>query len=557
MSGDGQNDATWVVGLLALCGPEFGGAAINGSVEGDFLTAYSAANGKTHSLKVVTSGIPVETLTGSLDLASTLALGKPSYTQGLLMLDEHAGLLIRRAERLDPACASACATAVDDKMKMLLAVVDFDDGEVFLAPKLSDRLTFLVHERAVSCWKPDDIEEAKSRLSKVSISVDWVNQFVHAAMALGINSPRTVIQAVAVARCVAALSRESSVNEHAVEVASRLVFAHRATRIPSADNDEETNDPPPQNNQSDSVVADSDQDRKNPEQAEVIVEAVKASLPVNILQDLLSGKGRKGASRNMKAAAARLSSGQRGRRIGHKRAASIARQRLDILATLRSAAPWQPFRRMLAGVDRLVVTRDDFRVSRIKQRNESTAIFVVDASGSTAFQRLAEAKGAVEAILSECYVRRDKAALVSFRSKTAEVLLPPTRSLERARRALASLPGGGGTPLAAGLDQAFQLALQVRRAGGVPTIILLTDGRANVTRDGEGNKVKAIEEMLSAARLFAAEGFDAMVIDVSPDPQKHARNLAEAMQAQFLPMPRAGAVEIAQPVRRAMMANRS
>ena len=556
MSAEGQNDATWAVGLLALCGPEFGGAAMDGRVESDFLTAYAAATGKTHSLKIVTSGIPVETLTGSLDLASTLALGKPSYTQGLLNSNDHAGLLIRRAERLDPACVSACAAALDDKAQMLVAVTDFDDDEASLAPKLSERLTFLVHERADSFWNPADIAEAKSRLSKVSISVDWVNQFVHAAMALGINSPRFVIQAVEVARCVAALNCESDVTEHAVEVASRLVFAHRATRIPSEDNDEETSAPPPQDDQSDAASTDAEQDQKNPDEAEVIVEAVKASLPVNILQDLLSGKGRKGASRNMKAAAARLSSGQRGRRIGHKRAASLARQRLDILATLRSAAPWQPFRRMLAGVERLVVTRDDFRVSRIKQRNESTAIFVVDASGSTAFQRLAEAKGAVEAILSECYVRRDKAALVSFRSKTAEVLLPPTRSLERARRALASLPGGGGTPLAAGLDQAFQLALQVRRAGGVPTIILLTDGRANVTRDGEGNKVKAVEEMLSSARLFAADGFDAMVIDVSPDPQKHARNLAEAMQAQFLPMPRAGAMEIAQPVRRAMMANR-
>jgi magnesium chelatase subunit D len=204
--------------------------------------------------------------------------------------------------------------------------------------------------------------------------------------------------------------------------------------------------------------------------------------------------------------------------------------------------------------DRMVITRDDFRVSRIKQRNEATAIFAVDASGSTAFQRLAEAKGAVETILSECYVRRDKVALVAFRSKKAELLLPPTRSLERAKRALAGLPGGGGTPLASGLDEAFALAVQVRRAGGNPIVILLTDGRGNVTRAGEGNKVKALEESQSAAQLFAVERFDAMVIDVSPQPQKAARALAVAMQATYLPMPQATATDIARPVSSALKA---
>ena len=111
-----------------------------------------------------------------------------------------------------------------------------------------------------------------------------------------------------------------------------------------------------------------------------------------------------------KANAPRKATGQRGRRIGNKRASSLAGHRLDIIATLRNAAPWQPLRRKLGGTDRMVVTRDDFRVARIKQRNEATAIFAVDASGSTAFQRLAEAKGAVETILAECYVRRDKVA---------------------------------------------------------------------------------------------------------------------------------------------------
>jgi len=161
---------------------------------------------------------------------------------------------------------------------------------------------------------------------------------------------------------------------------------------------------------------------------------------------------------------------------------------------------------------------------------------------------LAEAKGAVETVLAECYVRRDKAALISLRSKSAEVLLPPTRSLERAKRALTTMPGGGGTPLAAGLDLAYAVAMQVRHGGGTPTIVLMTDGRANVTRAGEGNKVKAIEESLAAAKTIAHEAIGTVLIDVSPDPQKQARALAEALGARYLPMPRAGALDIARPV---------
>ena len=104
----------------------------------------------------------------------------------------------------------------------------------------------------------------------------------------------------------------------------------------------------------------------------------------------------------------------------------------------------------------------------------------MDASGSSALHRLAEAKGAIELLLASCYVRRDRVALVAFRGQSAELLLPPTRSLVRAKRSLASLPGGGGTPLAAGIDVSLLLADAVQRRGGTPTIVLLTDGRANV-----------------------------------------------------------------------------
>lgn len=183
--------------------------------------------------------------------------------------------------------------------------------------------------------------------------------------------------------------------------------------------------------------------------------------------------------------------------------------------------------------------RDDFRVTRFRRRSESTTIFAVDASGSTALQRLGEAKGAVELLLAECYVRRDRVALLAFRGQGAELLLPPTRSLVRAKRSLASLPGGGATPLAAGIEAAAELADSVARRGGTPLVVLLTDGRANVARDGSAGRARAAEEATQAARLFRGASLGALVVDTSPRPQPQAQQLASEMRASYLPLPRA------------------
>jgi magnesium chelatase subunit D len=539
------NDATWIVGLLALRGKELGGAKIAPDVAEDFMTAYAKA---AAPLRVVSSSLAADALTGSLDLAATLALGRPVQTEGLLAT--HPYIFIRRADRLDATCTSLLAQALDDSAILLIAAVDPHDQDVVLPAKLEERLSFQITTPAAFHWTPEDITLAKRNLENQLFNPKLLEDLCNAALAIGTPSPRSVVQTIAAARALAALQGQRKVSEDTVALAARLVLAHRAQHVPQQAQEAEDRPEPPQP-QTDAAETENNTP-KNPADAEVILDAVKAALPANLLNMAADGLGKRGVGRNVKTATPRKLGGQRGRRIGNKRASSLAGQRLDILATLRSAAPWQPMRQKLVGKARMVVMRDDFRIARIKQRNEATAIFAVDASGSTAFQRLAEAKGAVEAILAECYVRRDRVALVAFRGKKAETLLPPTRSLERAKRALAELPGGGGTPLASGLDEAFALAVQVRRAGGNPIVIFLTDGRGNVSRAGEGNKAVALEESQSAAKLFAAENFESMVIDVSAEPQKSARLLATNMAATYLPMPRAAAADIARPVSVAM-----
>lgn len=228
--------------------------------------------------------------------------------------------------------------------------------------------------------------------------------------------------------------------------------------------------------------------------------------------------------------------------------------RLSLVATLRAAAPWQNLRRdppdragrATAGRarPRVVVRREDFRVTRFRQRSESTTIFVVDASGSAALHRLAEAKGAIELLLADCYVRRDRVALVAFRGEQAELLLPPTRSLVRAKRNLAALPGGGGTPLAAALEMTAALVEQIQRHGGTPAYVMLTDGRGNICRDGSQGRQAAGEEALAAARVLGAAAVRGMVIDTSPRPHASAERLARALGALYLPLPHADATAL-------------
>jgi magnesium chelatase subunit D len=162
---------------------------------------------------------------------------------------------------------------------------------------------------------------------------------------------------------------------------------------------------------------------------------------------------------------------------------------------------------------------------------------------------MAEAKGAIEGLLADCYVRRDQVAVLAFRGTTAELVLPPTRSLVRARRGLAGLPGGGGTPLATGIDAVAALADRVRRSGSTPVVVMLTDGRANVARDGTGGRARAHEEALAAARALRAQGGSVLLIDTAVRPDPAAQALALAAGARYLALPQADAATLSRALR--------
>jgi magnesium chelatase subunit D len=287
-----------------------------------------------------------------------------------------------------------------------------------------------------------------------------------------------------------------------------------------------------------------------------MVAAVQACLSPGVLAMLRAKQTIRAQQAGGGKAGASVKNRQRGRPLGAIRGNLRDGMRLHVLATLRAAAPWQALRQRSrpdahasAPTKRIQVRREDFHVKRFRQHSSTTAVFVVDASGSSALHRLAEAKGAVELLLADCYVRRDRVAVLAFRGAQAQLLLPPTRSLTRAKRALAALPGGGGTPLAAALDATQALTRQISRGGDTPLVVLLTDGRANVARDGSPGRGQATEEALAAARALAAQALTCLLIDTSPQAQDTARVLAQAMHAHYLPLPHADAHKLSQAVR--------
>ncbi|OZA18174.1 MAG: hypothetical protein B7Y02_01875 [Rhodobacterales bacterium 17-64-5] len=272
---------------------------------------------------------------------------------------------------------------------------------------------------------------------------------------------------------------------------------------------------------------------------DILLEAIRAALPADLLARLASGRAARSAKGS--GSGALRKGNHRGRPLPSRPGTPGSGKRIDLVSTLRAAAPWQPLRRRTPEATRLEIRQSDLRLKRYQESSDRVLIFAVDASGSSALARLGEAKGAVELLLAQAYARRDHVALIAFRGLGAELMLPPTRSLVQTKRRLASLPGGGGTPLAAGLKMAFELAGQTKARGMTPAVALLTDGRGNIALDGSANREAAEVDSLKLARTLRASGIPGLVNDIANRPQPALRRLAEMMDAPYLPLPRADA----------------
>ncbi len=514
-------------------------------------------------------------LLGGLDLAATLRTGRPVAERGILAEADGGVVVIATAERTGVGMAARIGAALDAgevfverdgialRMQTRIGVVALDEAmadDEAPPAALLDRLAFhldLSTIRMEQATRPaitaTIVAGARARLAAVTVDDNIIKALCGAALMLGVDSLRAPILALRVARAAAALAARDTVADGDARIAARLVLGPRATQLPAPPPPEP---PPPE--EEEEKEEEKPQEPNEQELQEILLEAAAAAIPPGLLAQLQLAGGRSRTQSSGRAGMLKQSV-LRGRPIGTRAGDPRTGARLNLVETLRVAAPWQRLRRQEvlaarkpgANGKRVEVRRDDFRVNRYKQRTETTTIFVVDASGSAALHRLGEAKGAVNLLLADCYVRRDRVALLAFRGTVADLMLPPTNSLVRAKRSLAGLPGGGGTPVAAAIDAAMALADAVKRKGQTPIVIMLTDGRANITRDGKPDRPRAEEDALAAARLMRAARITALLVDTSPRPQAQAQRLAAEMGARYLPLPFADAATLSRAVKSA------
>ncbi|MEO0617958.1 MAG: VWA domain-containing protein [Pseudomonadota bacterium] len=515
-------------------------------------------------------------LAGGLDLTESMIAGRSVFSKGLLARGGNALAIVPMAERLARDAAADMAAALDAGVTGQAAPVSFilldesDDGDEETPRVLAERVAFAIdlratgwQDRGMILYTPRMIEKARVLLPSVVASSDIVRGLVGVAASLGIGSERPAHFALHAARCAAALDGRSSVNEQDVVIAGRLIFAGRARHLPPPQPDAHTSDETEQNTPDDLADAPPEIDRSAPDEAgsppedhsshgailaDVVIDAVRPILPPDLLPEGLA-QARSGSGASHGKSGAKKADGLRGRPLRSRPGKPDVAGQVDVVATLSAAAPWQVWRRRMRGDmpgdnQRLVVLPQDIRLKRFKQASESALVFVVDASGSAALNRLGEAKGAVELMLADAYARRDQVALIVFRDRNAQLLLPPTRSLTRAKRLLGALPAGGGTPLAHGLETAHDVVRGVTRRGVSAALVLLSDGGPNVTRDGVAGRREAEQDAERAARCLADDLAASIVIDTAPRPAKFLRALADTLRGTYVALPFANAQQM-------------
>merc|ERR1712087_37350 len=238
-------------------------------------------------------------------------------------------------------------------------------------------------------------------------------------------------------------------------------------------------------------------------------------------------------------------------------------RKLAVDATMRTAAPYQRKRRERANeaaessgdkskLKGVYIEQSDVRAKKMARKAGSLVIFVVDASGSMALNRMNAAKGAAINLLSEAYQSRDKICLITFQGDYAQVLLPPTRSIAMAKNRLERMPCGGGSPLAHALNQAAQAGLNAQKSGDVGEVLVvcISDGRANVplsTSVGEPtdepvDKAGIKEELLNTAKMLGMlPNFKVLMLDTENKfvSTGLAKEIAAAAQGKYHYIPKA------------------